>query len=113
MSETNWARNVIPQLFETASSPQDLESKLTQVAEGTITLNGLRRTDHYEPNFAGFETYQRKILELVDYILPLSYAELRHMQTILNYTKPYTVVRNAAETKVFETADPEWFIKAS
>jgi len=64
-----------------------------------------------EPNYPGYETYQRQIVELVDGLLPQSYAEIRNLRETLGVIRPFAVVRNSAEPRVFETATKDWFIE--
>src|SRR5262249_12426576 len=86
-------------------------ARLESLANGTLSVNGRRRVDRQEPNFQGYEDYQREILSLVDHLLPNSEREMRNMQETLGVKRPYTIVWNAAETEVFDRATPDWFEK--
>ncbi len=110
MAEKAWSDMAIMSVFRSAETEAELRERLKHLANGTLSINGLRRTDRREPNFTGYEDYQRQILELVDHCLPNSEAEMRNLETALGVRPPsFTVVRNAAESEVFDAATGEWF----
>jgi glycosyltransferase involved in cell wall biosynthesis len=109
MSEKAWADGAIPAIFAHSTSDSELKEKLRHLASGVLSVNERRRSDRQEPNFGGYESYQKKIVGLVDHLLPNSEAEMRNMASILKVRPPYTVVRNAADPAVFDAASPDWF----
>jgi GT2 family glycosyltransferase/glycosyltransferase involved in cell wall biosynthesis/tetratricopeptide (TPR) repeat protein len=111
MSEKAWADAVIPRLFRDAQSEQELATHLQLLADDKLISGGVKRSKHIEPNYPGYETYQKQILEMVDALLPQSYAEMRNMQDTLGVVRPFAIVRNAAEPRVFEAATKDWFIE--
>lgn len=109
MSEKDWADKTIPRLFAQTTSPQELQAKLSQLAGDTLTMNGRRRSQRAEPNYSGYWTYQREILEMVDHLLPNSEREVVNLRQTLGVSLPYTVIHNGAEPAVFDAATPDLF----
>ncbi len=109
-SEKAWADRAVPAIFSSARDDSQLNEYLRLLANGQLLSNGSRRMDRQEPNYPGYEEYQRQILQTVDYMLPQSNREVSNMQDTLGVTLPYTIVHNAAETKLFDKATPDWFI---
>jgi glycosyltransferase involved in cell wall biosynthesis len=69
------------------------------------------RAQAREPNYRGYDAYQRAIFPLVDHLLPASQAEMVNLKKVHGVTKPYTIVHNGAETAVFDRATPDWFVE--
>lgn len=111
MAEKHWADGAVPNLFARSKSQAELRAGLAALADGSLVWNGQRRTDRQEPNFPGYEHYQRCILDLVDHLLPQSRLEIDNMEATLGRTLPFTIVRNAAEPAVFDRARPEPFVE--
>ena len=109
MAEKSWADAAVPHVFN-ATQPEAVETGLLQLANDRLLVNGRRRSNPMEPNYNGYEAYQRQILERVDHLLPQSEAEISNLVKTLGVSKPHTVVYNAAETRVFDTATPDWFV---
>ncbi len=109
MSEKAWAEGAVPHVFS-ASQPEAIEKGLVQLAQDRLLVNGHKRSRPAEPNYHGYEAYQRQILERVDHLLPQSEAEMVNLQKTLGVSLPHTVVFNAAETRVFDMATPDWFV---
>lgn len=110
MSEKAWVDGVVPRMFFEAGTEATLVAQLQMLAEDKLVSGGLKRSQHFEPNYPGYEMYQKRILELVDVLLPQSYAEIRNLQKTLGMVRPFAIVRNSAEPRVFETATKDWFI---
>jgi GT2 family glycosyltransferase/glycosyltransferase involved in cell wall biosynthesis len=111
MSEKHWADGAVPSIFAKSKSPADLRTNLAALADGSLVSAGRRRAEAGEPNFAGYEHYQRCILELVDHLLPQSELEMENMARTLGLSPPHTVVRNAAEPALFDAATAAPFIE--
>ena len=109
MSEKAWADAAVPHVFS-ANQPEAIEQGLAQLAHDRLLVNGRRRSSPAEPNYHGYEAYQRQILERVDHLLPQSELEMANLRKTLGVSLPHTVVYNAAETRVFDTATPDWFV---
>ena len=105
MSEKAWAEQVIPKIFAEAKGEDLLRTALEE-----LVADAVKRPKYAEPNYPGYKTYQKQILELVDALLPLSCAEMDNMRQTLGIVRPFAVVRNTAEPRVFETATKDWFI---
>jgi GT2 family glycosyltransferase/glycosyltransferase involved in cell wall biosynthesis len=112
MSEKAWADHSVPFVFLSATSEADLDLKLARLPDPSVKVNGWARVPRREPNFSGYEEYQRKILDLVDWLLPQSELEMRNLETTLRVKKPYSLVTNAAEPAIFESATPDAFVAA-
>ena len=110
-SESSWATRAVPRIFSEARNPAELEQSLKELASGELIDGGRKRSEHVEPNFAGYERYQTQILEMVDCLLPLSYAEVRLMNKTLGVIKPFAIMRTAAEAKIYQSAKKELFIE--
>lgn len=110
MREKAWADLAIPELFGGAASAAEVEQRLVALAEDRFLINGRRRSEAGEPNFRGYELYQRRLFELVDHLLPQSRAEVRNLQRTLGVSLPHTLIFNGAETSVFDRATPDWFV---
>lgn len=111
MREKAWADLAVPHLFRGAGSSADLDARLVALAEDRFLVNGLSRANAGHPNFRGYELYQRRLLQLVDHILPQSEAEVANLRQTLGVSKPYTLVFNGAEPHIFDSATPDWFIE--
>jgi GT2 family glycosyltransferase/glycosyltransferase involved in cell wall biosynthesis len=111
MAEKAWADMAVPELFASATSPAELQEHLRALANGTLRVGGCTRADAPEPNFFGYEEYQRQILRYVDHLFPQSRREMENLQQTLGWTLPSTIVHNAAEPSVFEKADRKWFLE--
>ncbi len=111
MREKAWADLAVPELFRGSGSPAELESRLVALAQDRFRVNGRGRRDAGEPNFHGYEIYQRRLLELVDHLLPQSESEVRNLKETLGVSMPHTLVFNGAETGLFDSATPDWFIE--
>ena len=111
MAEKAWADIAVPQIFNAATSPEELEKRLKDLASNTLRVNARRRSEAPEPNFSGYTQYQTKILEMVDYLLPQSDAEMANLRQTLGVQKPFNLVRNGAEIEVFEKATADWFVE--
>ncbi len=109
MSEKAWADAAVPHLFS-ATQPEAIEQGLSQLVHDRLLVNGRRRSHPAEPNYNGYEAYQRQILERVDHLLPQSELEMANLRKTLGVSLPHTVVYNAAETRVFDTATADWFV---
>lgn len=110
MSEKHWADRVVPRLFEGAGSMPDLTQRLRQLAGDVLMCDGRRRSQAGEPNFPGYEVYQKEILKDVDYLLLNSKLEYENLHAKLGVTKPYTLVYNGAEIDIFDNATPDLFV---
>ena len=110
MSEKNWADSVVPQLFERAANDAQLRGVLKQLAGDVLLGNGRRRSQAGEPNFNGYELYQKETLKYVDYLLPNSTREVENLAGKLGVRLPYTVVHNGAEVDIFDAATPDRFV---
>ncbi len=111
MSEKAWADGVVPAIFSTSTTAEELDRRLHDLAAGILVSNGRTRLQRLEPNFTGYEEYQREILSLVDHCLPQSEREMECMEATLGVRPPYTIVRNAAEPAVFDAATPDDFVR--
>jgi GT2 family glycosyltransferase/glycosyltransferase involved in cell wall biosynthesis len=111
MREKQWADHAVPWVFTHAKSPQDLEGLLRAMARDTLQVNGVRRAEAREPNFKGYEDYQREILRHVDHLVAGSEREMRVLSRSLGVEiPPYQVAHNSAEPTVFDQATPDWFV---
>lgn len=110
MREKAWADLAVPEVFRGADSSANLDARLLALAEDRFSVNGRFRRQAGEPNFRGYEQYQRRLLELVDHLLPQSEAEVCNLQQTLGVSMPHTLVFNCAEPQVFDSATPYWFI---
>jgi GT2 family glycosyltransferase/glycosyltransferase involved in cell wall biosynthesis len=111
MSEKCWADAAVPRIFAQATSPAQLTQRLAEMANGTLLMNGQRRSKAAEPNYPGYLAYQRGIFLLTDHILPQSRAEIANIRKIHGIEIPSTLVHNSAEAQVFDEAKPDWFVK--
>ena len=111
MTEKAWADVAVPQIFANSTTAEELESRLKQLATDKLLVGGRRRSEASEPNFSGYTQYQLQIMDMVDYLLPLSNAEMLNLRQTLKVQKPFNVVPNGAEIEVFENAKPDWFVK--
>jgi GT2 family glycosyltransferase/glycosyltransferase involved in cell wall biosynthesis len=111
MREKCWADAAIPMVFSQAATPAQLRESLALVANGRLTVNGRTRQDPRESNYRGYDTYQSGIFHLVDHLLPQSRAEVANLAKVHGIDKPFTLVRNGAETAVFDRATPDWFVQ--
>jgi len=109
MSEKDWADRAVPRLFADSSSEAELSARLRDLKNDALTVNGLRRSDRREPNFGGYELYQREILKHVRHLFPISHREVENLKRTLGVELPYTVVYNGAEPSVFDEATPDLF----
>lgn len=111
MREKHWADTAVPALFAEATSLPQLNESLQHLAADKIARSGRTRATAAEPNYAGYELYQRHLFELVDHLLPQSRAELLNLKATLGVEKPFTLVANGAETSVFDRATPDDFVR--
>src|SRR5260221_13343538 len=111
MSEKAWADVAVPQIFGRASNEKELEMRLSQLANDELLVNDRRRSNPGEPNYSGYKQYQLRLLEMIDYLLPQSVAEVRNLKQTLGEEKPYTLVFNGAETSVFQSATADWVVQ--
>jgi GT2 family glycosyltransferase len=111
MKEKAWADLAVPELFSGSSTPEELEQRLQALAEDRFLINGRRRSEAGEPNYRGYELYQRRLFGMVDHLLPQSRAEVRNLDRTLGVTLPHTLVFNGAETTLFDRATPDWFVE--
>lgn len=111
MAEKAWADAMVPGIFADSRTPATLQRGLHDLAANLLTLHGRRRTEAGEPNFAGYREYQRRILGMVDYLLPNSEVEIANLKRTLGVSRPYRVIYNGAEAAVFDEASPEPFVK--
>ncbi|MFN0206382.1 MAG: glycosyltransferase [Planctomycetota bacterium] len=109
MAEKAFADAVVPEIFASSRSAAELETKLRMLADGSLRIGVHSRANPPEPNFFGYEEYQRQILDYVDHLLPQSEREMQNMEETLSRKLPYTLVQNAAEPGVFERASADWF----
>ncbi|HKE01746.1 MAG TPA: glycosyltransferase, partial [Planctomycetota bacterium] len=113
MSEKAWADRAVPALFAASTTPEELRARLAELASGSLRYDGRTRSERQEPNFVGYEEYQRQILKRVNHLLPQSELEVRNLETTLGAkAPPFTIVRNAAERGVFDRASADDFVKA-
>ncbi|MBI1849946.1 MAG: glycosyltransferase [Planctomycetes bacterium] len=112
MTEKAWADHAVPYVFVSSLNEPDLDAKLARLPDPTVKVNGWARSQRHEPNFHGYEEYQREILGFVDWLLPQSELEMKNLESTLGVTKPYTLVTNAAEPGIFEAATPDAFVRA-
>jgi GT2 family glycosyltransferase/glycosyltransferase involved in cell wall biosynthesis len=111
MREKAWADHAVPEAFANAGTEGDLLNALSYVTGQSLHFNERPASERPEPNFPGYEEYQRQILSMVDHMFPQSEREMRVMHEILGTKPPYTVTFNAAETAVFDKAKPDWFVE--
>ncbi|MFH0944090.1 MAG: glycosyltransferase [Planctomycetota bacterium] len=109
MAEKDWADHVVPRLFAQSKSEAELAARLQDLKNDTLTVAGLRRSDRREPNFGGYELYQREILKHVSHLFPISKREVENLWKTLGVALPHTVVYNGAEPAVFDQATPDLF----
>jgi GT2 family glycosyltransferase/glycosyltransferase involved in cell wall biosynthesis len=109
MREKCWADAAVPQIFSKTANPAHLKEKLAALANGTYAHQGRTRSKPRESNWLGYDTYQKAIFPLVDYLLPQSHAEVANLKKIHGIDMPFNIVRNGAETAVFDQATPDWF----
>ena len=109
MSEKDWVDRVLPRLFSDSKSDADLAARLLDLKNDALTVAGLRRSDRREPNFSGYELYQREILKYVQHLFPISEREVENLWKTLGVRLPHTVVYNGAEPAVFDQATPDLF----
>jgi len=74
--------------------------------ERQARLQGRTRAQLREPNYRGYDAYQRAIFPFVDHLLPQSRAELANLKKTHGIEKPFTLVHNGAETAVFDQRRP-------
>ncbi len=111
MREKAWADRAVPAIFAEARSPQHLHEQLQLLAADRFVHRGSNRASAPEPNFNGYELYQRQLFGLVDHLLPQSHAEVANLRATLGVELPHTLVPNGAEHAVFDRATPEDFVR--
>lgn len=111
MREKAWADRAVPAIFAEARSPQHLQEQLQLLAADRLPHRGSNRANAPEPNFAGYELYQRQLFGLADHLLPQSQAEITNLRATLGIELPHTLVPNGAEHAVFDQATPDDFIR--
>ena len=110
LSEKTWADHAVPAVFAKAVTLQQLDQSLQQLASGALVMNGVARLNARDGCWPAYETYQKQLFGLVDYLLPQSQAEMVNLKKTLGIAKPYSVIENAAECTVFDQATSDWFI---
>lgn len=111
MKEKAWADVAVPAIFAEAGSPRQLQESLQLLAADRYVRGGRTRANASEPNFVGYELYQRQLVGLADHLLPQSRAEMLNLKATLGIEKPYTLVPNGAEHAVFENATADDFVR--
>ncbi len=108
LSETNFALRAIPRIFRVPLEAER-EALLASLAEGRLSIRGFSQGDRI-PARPGIEEAQKALFELADHLIGLSLAEIRQIGLALDVHKPFTIVPNCADPKVFAGADPAEFV---
>lgn len=108
--ERHWADQAVPAIFSGSAGLPQLNERLQSLASDQLLINGTLRKNAGEPVHPGYEEYQRECIELADHLLPQSEGEIANIRSVLGVERPYTIVRNGAETSVFTSATPDRFV---
>jgi glycosyltransferase involved in cell wall biosynthesis/predicted SAM-dependent methyltransferase len=111
LAESAWAAKAVMLIFTQTTDPAQREHYLDALANGSLMLDNKSRSQGLEV-FPGGNAMVREIIMLADHIIALSVEEMQRIAKCLRIARrPFTLVRNAADYAVFETASADWFVK--
>lgn len=108
MAEKNWVELAIPVIYSDKRRPQRA-ALLQGLADGSLVVDGVKRAEADASPFPGYQDYQARILETVDWILPQSESEAQLLRSTFGIDTPHSVVTNGAERRIFENPKAELF----
>ncbi|TMA78579.1 MAG: glycosyltransferase [Deltaproteobacteria bacterium] len=108
LSELTWAQRAIPAAFRQASSDEELARHLASIADGTLTVDGLRRAERHEI-VPGYFAAVREMVALADHLIALSHVEIARLAAAGAHDVPFTLVRNTVDVARFAAATPDAF----
>jgi len=108
LSELAWAQRAIPTVFDQASSDEELARYLASIADGSLTIDGLRRADRHEL-VPGFFAAVREMVGLADHVIALSDVEIGRLAAAGARDVSFTLVRNTVDVARFAAATPAAF----
>jgi glycosyltransferase involved in cell wall biosynthesis len=111
-----WALQVIPTIYRTAKSSEDIEARLEEFCTHTLkaklpgdVITTAQTQNRPRPDY---DQLQQATLRLVDYLLPNSLLEMHHlMRTLRVCDLPFTVVPYATDPLAFLDPDPTPFVR--